>query len=125
MSSEQVVNTPITQQAVTDKSIIFAGTPDFAAQHLSAMIEAGLSIAAVVTQPDRPAKRGKKLQMSPVKALALSHQLTVLQPERLRASDIASFNPWLMVVVAYGQILTQSVIDVPEMGCINVHASLL
>jgi len=108
-----------------NQPVIFAGTPAFAADHLAALIEEGINVIAVVTQPDRPANRGKKLRASPVKELAIRHQLPVIQPERLSAADIAAYKPWLMVVVAYGQILNKSLLDLPEMGCINVHASVL
>ena len=113
----------------TDLRIVFAGTPDFAAAHLQALIDAGLNIVAVYTQPDRPAGRGQKLAMSPVKQLALTHELPVLQPERLREpadqQALADLRPDLLVVVAYGLILPQAVLDIPRLGCINSHASLL
>ncbi|MDL2198765.1 methionyl-tRNA formyltransferase [Halopseudomonas aestusnigri] len=113
----------------TDLRIVFAGTPDFAAAHLHALIDAGLNIVAVYTQPDRPAGRGQKLAMSAVKTLALEHGLPVMQPERLRdpadQQALADLRPDLLVVVAYGLILPQSVLDIPRLGCINSHASLL
>ncbi|TCS69716.1 methionyl-tRNA formyltransferase [Sulfuritortus calidifontis] len=109
--------------------LIFAGTPEFAAQALAALIAAGHDIPLVLTQPDRPAGRGMKLKASPVKALALRHGLRVEQPERLK--DAASWAPIieakadLMIVAAYGLILPQGVLDIPRLGCINIHASLL
>lgn len=108
-----------------EKPVLFAGTPEFAADHLQALIHGKVKIAAVITQPDRPAKRGNQMQMSPVKKLALKHHIQVLQPDRLRADDIRNFNASVMVVVAYGQILKADLIKVPEFGCINVHASAL
>jgi methionyl-tRNA formyltransferase len=109
--------------------LIFAGTPDFAAQHLAALLQAGHEVVAVYTQPDRPAGRGKKLQPSAVKTLALDHGLDVQQPETLKSSEaqqkLASYQADLMVVVAYGLILPQAVLDIPQLGCINVHGSLL
>lgn len=108
-----------------EKPIIFAGTPEFAADHLQALIDSQANIAVVVTQPDRPAKRGNRMQMSPVKKLALANQIEVLQPDRLAAADIRNFDARIMVVVAYGQILKPDLIDIPELGCINVHASAL
>ena len=110
--------------------IIFAGTPDFAASHLQALIDSDQhQIVAVYTQPDRPAGRGKKLTASAVKQLACDHNLTVLQPPSLKDSDaqqqLASFEADIMIVVAYGLILPQVVLDTPRLGCINVHGSLL
>ncbi|AMR65220.1 methionyl-tRNA formyltransferase [Aquipseudomonas alcaligenes] len=109
--------------------IVFAGTPEFAAQHLQALLDAGREIVAVYTQPDRPAGRGQKLMPSPVKQLALQHGIAVYQPQTLRdpaaQAELASFTPDLMVVVAYGLILPQVVLDTPRLGCINSHASLL
>ena len=110
--------------------IIFAGTPDFAAAHLRALIDCGQhEIVAVYTQPDRPAGRGKKLTASAVKQLASDQGLTVLQPPSLKDSkaqqQLASFEADLMIVVAYGLILPQAVLDTPRLGCINVHGSLL
>lgn len=109
--------------------IIFAGTPDFAAAHLTALLQAGVAIAGVYTQPDRPAGRGRKLQPSPVKEVAIEHQIPVYQPKTLRDTDaqqeLAALKPDLMIVVAYGLILPQIVLDTPRLGCVNVHASLL
>tara|TARA_B100001059_G_scaffold51479_1_gene45014 strand:+ start:3510 stop:4463 length:954 start_codon:yes stop_codon:yes gene_type:complete len=113
----------------TELRILFAGTPEFAAAHLQALIDAGLNIVGVYTQPDRPAGRGHKLAMSAVKQLAQQHALPVYQPEKLRSAEaqqeLAALKPDLMVVVAYGLILPQTVLDIPRLGCINSHASLL
>ncbi|WP_160285391.1 methionyl-tRNA formyltransferase [Pseudomonas knackmussii] len=109
--------------------IVFAGTPDFAAEHLKALLDTPHQIVAVYTQPDRPAGRGQKLMPSPVKQLAVEHGLPVLQPPTLRneeaQAELAALQPDLMVVVAYGLILPQVVLDIPRLGCINSHASLL
>lgn len=106
--------------------IIFMGTPDFALPALDAVKS---NVVAVVTQPDRPKGRGHKLQPPPVKVFALENNLPVLQPVKVRAPEIiaqiAAFKPDLIVVVAFGQILPQALLDVPRLGCINVHASLL
>lgn len=109
--------------------IVFAGTPEFAAEHLKALLASPYEIVAVYTQPDRPAGRGQKLMPSAVKALALAHDIPVYQPQTLRNVDaqaeLAALKPDLMVVVAYGLILPQAVLDIPRLGCINSHASLL
>ena len=109
--------------------IVFAGTPEFAAEHLKALLDSPYEIVAVYTQPDRPAGRGQKLMPSPVKQLALEHNIAVMQPPTLRAAEaqaeLAALKPDLMVVVAYGLILPQVVLDIPRLGCINSHASLL
>lgn len=109
--------------------IIFAGTPDFAASALSALIESEHEVVAVYTQPDRPAGRGRKLRASPVKELALKHNIPVLQPEKLKNTEthdvLRSFNADVMIVAAYGLILPQVVLDIPRLGCLNIHASLL
>ncbi|BEM35215.1 methionyl-tRNA formyltransferase [Serratia marcescens] len=109
--------------------IIFAGTPDFAARHLDALLSSEHQIVGVFTQPDRPAGRGNKLTPSPVKMLAEQHQLPVFQPKSLRPEEnqrlVADLNADVMVVVAYGLILPQAVLDMPRLGCINVHGSLL
>src|SRR5262245_47980220 len=110
--------------------IVFAGTPEFAAASLRALIaHCPDRIAGVLTQPDRPAGRGRRLQPSPVKALAIDHGLPVQQPQSLRdpASQqaLAALEPELMVVAAYGLILPRAVLELPRHGCINVHASLL
>jgi methionyl-tRNA formyltransferase len=109
--------------------IIFAGTPDFAARHLDALLSSGHQVVGVFTQPDRPAGRGKKLMPSPVKVLAEEHGLPVFQPASLRPQEnqqlVADLNADVMVVVAYGLILPKAVLDTPRLGCINVHGSLL
>ena len=109
--------------------IIFAGTPDFAAHHLRALLDAGLTVTAVYTQPDRPAGRGNKLTPSPVKLLATEYQLPVMQPSSLRTpeaqAELAAFGADLMIVVAYGLLLPKAVLETPRLGCINVHGSLL
>jgi len=109
--------------------IIFAGTPDFAARHLDALLTSGHQVVGVFTQPDRPAGRGKKLMPSPVKTLAEEHGLPVFQPASLRPQEnqqlVADLNADVMVVVAYGLILPKAVLDMPRLGCINVHGSLL
>lgn len=112
-----------------DKRIIFAGTPEFAAVHLKALLDAGIKPVAVYTQPDRPAGRGHKLTSSPVKALALEAGIEVFTPENFKdESEIEKFESLkadLCIVVAYGIILPQRVIDAPKYGCINVHGSIL
>lgn len=109
--------------------IIFAGTPDFAAQHLEALVSSEHRVVGVFTQPDRPAGRGNKLTPSPVKLLAQQHDIPVFQPTSLRPvenqQNVADLNADIMVVVAYGLILPQAVLDMPRLGCINVHGSLL
>ena len=109
--------------------IVFAGTPEFAARHLQALLDSQHSVVAVYTQPDRPSGRGQKLTPSPVKQLALEHDIPVLQPGNLRSpeaqQELAALQSDLMVVVAYGLILPQVILDTPRLGCINSHASLL
>ena len=109
--------------------IIFAGTPDFAANHLQALIDAEFDVVAVYSQPDRPAGRGKKLTASAVKEVALANDIAVYQPENFKQSDnieqLAVLNADLMIVVAYGLILPTSVLTTPRLGCLNVHGSLL
>jgi methionyl-tRNA formyltransferase len=109
--------------------LIFAGTPEFAAEHLQALLGSAHQVVAVYTQPDRPAGRGQKLMPSPVKQLAQQHGISVYQPASLRnaeaQAELAALTPDLMVVVAYGLILPQAVLDIPRLGCINSHASLL
>lgn len=109
--------------------IVFAGTPEFAAHHLQALINSNHNVVAVYTQPDRPAGRGKKLTASPVKLLAQEHNIAVLQPTELKAPDaqkiLSDFNADVMIVVAYGLILPKMILEIPRYGCINVHASLL
>nr|WP_260295062.1 methionyl-tRNA formyltransferase [Sedimenticola hydrogenitrophicus] len=109
--------------------IIFAGTPEFSVPPLHALIRSPHQVVAVYSQPDRPAGRGRKLTASPVKRLALEHAIPVYQPNNFRAAeDLAALEALqadLMVVVAYGLILPQRVLDAPRLGCINIHASLL
>lgn len=106
-------------------NLLFAGTPAFAADHLKALINSEHTVVAVISQPDKPGKRGKKPVACAVKQLAEQHQLPVLQPSRLRRTDIEHLHVDLMIVVAYGQILKPEVLDYPRFGCINVHGSLL
>jgi len=119
-------------------NLIFAGTPEFAATALQALIDAGHNICAVYTQPDRPSGRGQKLTPSAVKALAVTHNITVYQPLHLKSSTeeglaaqaelaqiIADNQVDVMIVAAYGLILPQTVLDMPRLGCLNIHASLL
>lgn len=110
-------------------NIVFMGTPAFAVPSLEMLIAEGYSIAAVVTQPDRPQGRKKVLTPTPVKEAALRHGIPVLQPQRLRnpeaVAELAEYKPDLIVTAAYGQILPKSVLDMPALGCLNVHGSLL
>lgn len=110
-------------------NIIFAGTPDFAAQHLKALIESHHNVVSVYCPPDKPAGRGKKLMACATKALALSHGLVVEQPTNFKAVEdqqqLASYNADVMVVVAYGLLLPTVILNTPKLGCINVHGSLL
>ena len=115
---------------MTSLKIIFAGTPEFAVPSLAALIAAGLKPVAVYTQPDRPAGRGQKLQMSPVKQLAQTSGILVIQPASLKkdpdaVAQLRALDADLMVVVAYGLLLPVSVLEAPRLGCVNVHASLL
>ncbi len=110
--------------------IVLAGTPDFAAYQLQALLDSGEhQLVAAYSQPDRPAGRGKKLSASPVKQLALAHEVPVFQPASLKTEaaqvELAALNADVMVVVAYGLLLPQAVLDIPRLGCVNVHASLL
>jgi methionyl-tRNA formyltransferase len=110
-------------------NVIFAGTPDFAARHLQALINSEHNVIAVYSRVDKPAGRGKKLQASPVKMLAMENSIPVFQPASLRdeqaQAELASLNADIMVVVAYGLILPKVVLDTPKLGCINVHGSIL
>ncbi|MDI5922411.1 methionyl-tRNA formyltransferase [Halomonas sp. LR5S13] len=109
--------------------VIFAGTPDFAAESLAALLASHHEVVAVYTQPDRPAGRGRRLTPSPVKALAQEHGLPVFQPATLKApevqAELAGHEADIMVVVAYGLLLPRAVLEIPRLGCLNVHASLL
>ena len=111
--------------------IVFLGTPDFAVPTLEGILAAGHEVPLVVTQPDRPKGRKQELTLSPVKECALRHEIAVFQPERIRRPEPVAMlssmvpRPDAMVVVGYGQIIPQSIIDIPRLGIINVHASLL
>ncbi|WP_346354548.1 methionyl-tRNA formyltransferase [Azotosporobacter soli] len=109
--------------------VVFMGTPDFAVPCLDILVKEGYEIVAVVTQPDRPRGRGQKVTFSPVKEAALMHGLEILQPKKIREPEalesLMALQPDIMVVVAYGQILPKTLLDLPKWGCINVHASLL
>ena len=109
--------------------VVFMGTPDIAATCLKKIIDDGFEVVGVYTQPDRPKNRGMKLAFSPVKEVALAHDLPVYQPENFRADEtvaqLAALQPDVVAVVAYGRILPQRVLDIPEKGCINIHASIL
>ena len=109
--------------------IVFMGTPEFAVPCLQKIIDEGHEVVAVVTQPDKPKGRGKKLAMPPVKELALKYDIPVYQPLKAReesfVNTLKEMNPELIVVVAFGQILPKSILDIPKYGCVNVHASLL
>ena len=113
----------------TPLRLAFAGTPDFAARHLKHLLNGPHRLAAVLTQPDRPAGRGKQLRPSPVKSLAMEANLPVWQPETLKTTDaervLADFELDVLIVVAYGLILPANVLAIPTLGCLNVHASLL
>ena len=111
-------------------NVVFMGTPDFATGSLQALLEDGrYHIQAVVTQPDRPKGRGQKMVETPVKAFALQHGLPVFQPLKVKepafVAQLKEWNPDFIVVAAFGQFLTQEILDIPRYGCINVHASLL
>lgn len=109
--------------------IVFAGTPEFALASLTALIDAGYSVVAVYTQPDRPAGRGRRVTASPVKRFAEERGIVVLQPETFRdqvaVTELAALQPDVLIVAAYGLMLPQDVLDIPTHGCLNVHASVL
>lgn len=109
--------------------IVFMGTPDFAVPSLRMLVSAGYDVVAVVTQPDKPKGRGNKMSAPPVKEYALEKGIDVLQPEKIKTGEfvekIRSYNPDLLVTAAYGKILSKELLDVPALGCINVHGSLL
>ncbi len=113
----------------TPLNIIFAGTPDFAAQHLAALINSEHNVVAVYCPPDKPAGRGKKLTACATKLLALEHNITVEQPANFKAEEdqqqLAQYNADIMVVVAYGLLLPEVILTTPHLGCINVHGSIL
>ncbi|MEE9252750.1 MAG: methionyl-tRNA formyltransferase [Thermodesulfobacteriota bacterium] len=109
--------------------IVFMGTPDFAIPSLRALIESGRDVVGVVTQPDKPKGRGRKLEPPPIKALAERHGIRVLQPAKIKTDqfykELSELRPDLICVAAYGKILPKNILDLPTTGCINVHASLL
>jgi methionyl-tRNA formyltransferase len=109
--------------------VVFMGTPEFSVGTLESLIEASHEVAAVVTQPDKPKGRGKEVQYTPVKEAALRHNLTIYQPVKVREAGfveiLRQINPDVIVVVAFGQILTKDILEMPKYGCVNVHASLL
>ncbi len=110
--------------------LVYMGTPDFAVPPLTALVEAGHEVAAVVTQPDRPKGRGKTVLMTPVKEKALSYGIPVYQPARVKKDEeflktLREINPDAIVVAAFGQILPKEILELPKYGCVNIHASLL
>ena len=109
--------------------VVFMGTPDFAVPSLKVLIEEGFDVVSVITQPDKPKGRGKKMSMPPVKEEALKHGIEVHQPKRVKSEEFVSIlkdiNPDVIIVVAFGQILSKEILDIPKYGCINVHGSLL
>lgn len=109
--------------------IVFMGTPDFSVPTLESLAASRHEVVAVVTQPDKPKGRGKEIQMTPVKEAALAHQIPVYQPVRARESafveEMRALKPDMMVVIAFGQILSKELLEVPKYGCVNIHASLL
>ena len=109
--------------------IVFMGTPDFAVPSLKKMIEK-FNVSAIVTQPDKPSGRGKKVSISPIKEVGLSNEIPIFQPEKIRTDSVIinklkEIEPDFIIVVAYGQILTKEILDIPKLGCICLHASLL
>lgn len=114
---------------VIDVKIVFMGTPDFAVGALQAMIEAGHQIVAVVTQPDKPKGRGKEMQFTPVKQCAVAANIPVFQPVKIKTEEaietLRTYDVDLFVVAAFGQILSKEILEMPRLGCINIHASLL
>ena len=109
--------------------IVFMGTPDFSVPTLESLVNSRHEVVAVVTQPDKPKGRGKEIHMTPVKETALRYQIPVYQPQKAREAsfveEIRSLNPDVMVVIAFGQILSKELLEVPKYGCVNIHASLL
>lgn len=109
--------------------VVFMGTPDFAVGALEAILQAGHQVAAVVTQPDKPKGRGKEIQMTPVKACAVSHGIPVFQPVKVKEKEavetLREYNADIFVVAAFGQILSEEILSIPKYGCVNIHASLL
>jgi methionyl-tRNA formyltransferase len=114
---------------MTDLRVIFMGTPDFAVPCLDILVTTGYNVVAVITQPDRPKGRGQKLAESPVKQAALAYGLPVLQPSKVKETnfqfELSLLKPDIIIVVAFGQLLPKYILDLPPLGCINVHASLL
>lgn len=129
MTDLPVTEIALFEKPVSNARIVFAGTPEFAASHLAALLRAGILPVAVYTQPDRPAGRGQQLQMSPVKQLAMQHSIPVEQPIHFKSDDaketLRAYQPDLLIVVAYGLLLPQAVLDIPRLGCVNVHGSIL
>ena len=109
--------------------IVFMGTPDFAVGALEAILQAGHQVAAVVTQPDKPKGRGKEIQATPVKACAMAHGIPVFQPVKVKEKEavetLRGYNADIFVVAAFGQLLSEEILSMPEYGCVNIHASLL
>ncbi len=109
--------------------IVFMGTPDFAVGALKAIVEAGHQVTAAVTQPDKPKGRGKEMQVTPVKACALSYGIPVFQPAKIKEAEaveqLRRYEADIFVVVAFGQILSEEILNMPKFGCVNIHASLL
>ena len=109
--------------------IVFMGTPDFAVGALEAILQAGHQVAAVVTQPDKPKGRGKEIQVPPVKACAMAHGIPVFQPVKVKEKEavetLRGYNADIFVVAAFGQLLSEEILSMPEYGCVNIHASLL
>ena len=109
--------------------VVFMGTPDIAATCLTKILEDGIQVVGVYTQPDRPKGRGMKMVFSPVKEVALAHGIPVFQPENFRGDDtvetLRELKPDVVAVVAYGRLLPQRVLDIPAKGCVNIHASVL
>lgn len=117
------------KESVRHMKIVFMGTPDFSVGALEALIEAGHQIVAVVTQPDKPKGRGKEVQMTPVKACAAAHDIPVFQPVKVKEADavevLRGYGVDVFVVAAFGQILSDEILNMPKYGCVNIHASLL
>lgn len=111
------------------KNVVFMGTPDFAVGTLEALINSKYEVSAVFTQPDKPKGRGKAVQMTPVKEIAMEHEIPVYQPVKIREEQwievLKDLAPDVIVVVAFGQIIPKAILELPRYGCINVHASLL
>jgi len=123
------LESPLLNAVTKPLNIIFAGTPDFAAQHLAALLQSEHNVIAVYCPPDKPAGRGKKLTACATKLLALAHNIPVEQPENFKAQEtqtaLANYHADVMVVVAYGLLLPTVILDTPRLGCINVHGSIL